>query len=276
MSDRQSRRRVLQLAGVSLTTLTGGCASVADRIPSTSPNQSSGESDDSADPEPSGGDDPDDTTENEQAETDDQTEKPEIDAPSGELSDAPLPDDPDEYRYARMGTGADATATVYGNWKCPYTQAFVFERLPEIVSEFVRPGDLDLEFRSVAYRSGEPFLGADAPRATRAGLSVWHLDAESYWSYFEYAFENQASTGDEWATEEFLQRLADAAGVSSTEQFAETLSDETYEYHVEDTVTAAQEWSIHNVPRLVADGEVTAPTVDFDATIDALEAAMES
>jgi len=246
---------------VTLAATLPGCASVADRI---SDDGSSHQNGAAADGGPRG-----DASANGSARSESTSEPIEISAPDPSFADAPVPDDPSAFSYARMGSGADVTATVYGNWKCPYTRSMVVDYLPEVVSTFVRPGELDLELRFLAYRSGEPFLGADAPRATRAGLTVWDEAPESYWSYFSYVFGNQPSSDERWATPSALRRLADAADVRATLDGRLDRDDE----RVDRTVAAARERSVYSVPRIVVDGEVLAPTLDPDAATDALSAA---
>ena len=42
--------------------------------------------------------------------------------------------------YAIMGASdARTTATLYGGWKCPYTQEFVTRMLPPIIEKYIAP-----------------------------------------------------------------------------------------------------------------------------------------
>lgn len=201
------------------------------------------------------------------------TESVTIQSPDISLSDVPLPEE--RTQYARMGTSdATATATVYGNWKCPYTQEFVLNQLPEVVDRFVRPGDLALEFRALSYQSGEPFLGPDAPRAARAGLSVWDVDPKSYWSYFAHVFANQPQERREWAQPSLLVRFAEKSGVNGTQQVEQSIRSNAYAGPVQSTTGAASDLGIATVPRIFANEEITAPTVDFESTLSQLESAV--
>lgn len=269
MSDRTSRRRVLQLGSVSLASAVGGCTSVLYDVSASDDGSSNGESGNPAETSVRNASD-------EVDEDDEADDPPSVDDPPVSLSDTPIPSDAESHRYATMGTGADVTATVFGNWKCPYTREFAFGLLPELVSEFVEPGDVDIAFRALAYRDGDPLLGADAPRAARAGLAVWDVDPEAYWSYFGYAFANQSSTDERWATPELLTRCAAEAGVSDPDAVETRIRTDAYEDATTDTVAAARDRGVHSVPRLVVDGDVVAPTVDRDAAVEALEAATRS
>lgn len=210
----------------------------------------------------------DDQSDQTQAETDWSVDEVEIKDPPTEFGAVPLPET--ETRYPQMGT-ADDVATVYGNWKCPYTREFVLDQLPSLIEEHVRPGELSIRFRSLAYRGGEPFLGADAPRATHAGIAVWETDPESFWNYFRYVFANQPQERYEWAKQPLLERFAERAGVSDPAHVAQSAADEVFTQRVQATADSADKYDIWSVPRIRYDGEVTAPTVNPERTREQLE-----
>jgi protein-disulfide isomerase len=285
MPSDSTRRRLLGLVGSAATVSFAGCATIAEEF-------SAGESTPTAGPDAgtraagtaTGGtttandsdqvSGPGDATGTAAEDGSWSTESVTIDDPDVSFSGVPLPKD--RSGYARMGApDASATATLYGNWKCPYTQEFVLTKLPKVVDEFVRPGELTLEFRALAYLSGEPFLGPDAPRAAGAGLAVWDLDPESYWSYFAHVFANQPQERHDWAQPSLLRRFAEASGVAGRAQFARALRSGSYDGLVRSTTRAAADRGINTVPRIVADGRVTAPTVDFEETRAQLRSAVQ-
>lgn len=126
----------------------------------------------------------------------------------GPVANAPLPKNPSAYTYATMGRENRPTVTYYGSWKCRYCAQFSTGFLKEIVTDYVESGTVSLTFRALAYINGQPFLGPDAPRATRAGLAVWNVDPETYWEYHEYVFANQPPESKQWATTEQLITFA--------------------------------------------------------------------
>jgi protein-disulfide isomerase len=152
----------------------------------------------------------------------------------GPVASAPLPDG--ESTYARMGTGGPVV-TYYGNWKCPFCAEFstgsdrVYS-LGDLVGDYVEPGDLTLEHRSVAYLGDDPFLGPDAPRAARAGLSVWNRDPETYWHYHENLMANQPPEGEQWATADRLVEFANAVEMGQPGGLRDDLDSGAYEQEV--------------------------------------------
>ncbi|WP_323191226.1 thioredoxin domain-containing protein [Halostella sp. PRR32] len=274
MADDVPRRRVVGAIGTAVTASFGGCASVLEAMDTSDTGTERADTVTQRRP--------DTETETRISRVESADESFDVDGitirqPGVSFAGtAPGPDDPGQYEYATMGSAdATATATVYGNWKCPHTQTFVLEQLDGIVAEFVRSEDIALEFRFLGYRSGEPFLGSDAPRAARAGLAVWNADPANYWAYLAYVFENQPQEQYEWAQRDFLEQLAEEAGVRGVSQIGRALDDDAYASAVRATTDAASDAGVSTVPRVVVDGDVTAPTVDLDETRAQLERASD-
>lgn len=248
----QSRRQVLQLSGVALTGGLAGCFGSESDEDSLSGSTASDETN-----------------------TEVEDDRFEIEAIAGNLSDTPIPDNPGEYEYATVGTGnAPITATFYAGWKCPFTQKFVLNTFADLVEEFVVPEDIDIMFRGVAYRDGEPFHGDDGPRSTQAGLSVWQTDPESYWSFFEHLFTN-VEPGYGWATLDRLLAIADEADVEHHDQIREAIENGAFDTQVQQTMQQVQEIPISTVPRIAIDGETTSPSATPSATWQQLKNAVD-
>lgn len=197
-----------------------------------------------------------------------------IQEPTFGLSAAPIPERTTTTSYATMGD-ADATLTIYGSWKCPYTREFVRNQLGSLVETFVVPGDVSVRYRSVAYEDGEPSLGPDAPRATRAGLAVWDIDPSAYWSYFAYVFENQPPEAEPWAQTDTLVEFAERAGVRGRDQIRRAIESNAYERSVQATVDRAEAVGVDTYPRVVYDGRITAPTRNPEQTYAQFERAAD-
>ncbi|CQR52932.1 MULTISPECIES: DsbA family protein [Haloferax] len=271
MVDRETdRRSILKLSGVAAIASLSGCASFARQAntggETTTASQSGGQTT-TARPETQ-------TAEGNETDADssDEMSPLTVSDPSFDLPTESLPSLQTDNRYPTVGT-ADTTVTVYGNWKCPYTQEFVQQQFGTLIEDYVATGDLSVEFRNVAYMDGEPYLGPDAPRASEAGLAVWNIDPESFWTYFAYVFANQPQERYDWATTDNLVRIAEEADVNGIDQIQRAIRSRAYAQSVQLSADSAAELDITTVPRVVSDDEVTAPTVDFEATREQLERA---
>lgn len=192
------------------------------------------------------------------------------------VASAPVPSSPSDYGYAVMGTGdADLTVTYFGSWKCPYCAQFGNDFLGQLIADYVAPGEVAIEFRNMAYISGQPFLGPDAPAAGRAGLAVWNNEPESYWAYHEYVFRNQPPEDEQWATADKLVTFAEAAGVSDPSVIRAAIDQQNYEDPLHATDDAAAEAGVEGAPTLVIDGTTINPLGSEDQTRQLIEDALE-
>ncbi len=257
---------MLALVGSGLSVGAAGCSAFSDSSSNPKRDTRTSGDRDGRETETTTGDDEDETTETDAPE--------EIESPPGTYESVPISSGPSESTYAMMGSeDAPVKATVYGAWKCPHTEEFVFGFMGDIVEKYVVPGDVALEFRAVAYEDGEGFHGPDEPRAARAGLAVWNNDPKSYWNFFEYMFQNRSGI-DGWATTETLIRIAEKAGVENLDAIRSEIESGTYQKQIEKTMERVRKVPISAVPRVVVDGEATAPTTRPKRTIAQLDAAL--
>jgi protein-disulfide isomerase len=175
-----------------------------------------------------------------------------------------------------MGSAdAEVTVTYFGSWKCPYCAQFSTGMLSQLVTDYVDPGTITLEFRDLAYIGGEPFLGPDAPAAGQAGLAVWNAEPASYWSFHEYVFQNQPPEREQWATAEQLVEFARSAGVSKTEAVRTAIQENQYEDALRATGRAASDSGVNSTPTLLIDGTTINPLGNEDRTRRLIEDAAE-
>jgi protein-disulfide isomerase len=95
---------------------------------------------------------------------------------------------------------APATLIEFADLQCPFCADFATAQLPEVIDQYVRPGELRLELRLLA------FLGPDSER----GRQVAHAAAlqDRMWGFTEGFFRNQGPENSGYATNSFLERLA--------------------------------------------------------------------
>jgi protein-disulfide isomerase len=197
--------------------------------------------------------------------------------PSGPVATAPVPDDPSAHTYARMDAGASTAVTYVGNWKCPFCAEFSngsdrVLSLGDIVSDYVAPGDIALEYRALCYTGdGEPFLGPDAPRAGRAGLAVWNTDPGNYWRFHEHVMATQPPEGEQWATRSRLVEFAREAGVADPDAVGNAIDDGAYESEVRANTEFAAGAGVGGTPSLVVGDSAYSPFSDQGALRDALD-----
>lgn len=196
--------------------------------------------------------------------------------PETPISTVSIPDDPTAFDYETMGTGTEPTAIYFASWKCPSCATFSEGLFEDVVEEFVAPGDLTIVHRGLGYGpNGDPFLGDDAPRISRAGLALWDLEPESFWPYYKLVMSNQPAPDEAWGTTDTLVSLADAAGVKQLDAFREAIDDDAYEQALDGTAAAAARYQVGGTPWLVVGDRSFSPLEDTDATMSILADAIE-
>jgi protein-disulfide isomerase len=95
---------------------------------------------------------------------------------------------------------AEVLLIEYADLQCPFCRDYAVNVFPTLVEEYVRPGDVRMEFRGLA------FLGPDSEKALRfvvaAGLQ------NRGWELQEALFRAQGEENSGWVTDELVRDLA--------------------------------------------------------------------
>jgi len=94
----------------------------------------------------------------------------------------------------------------YGDTSCPICRDAAETSIPQVIDEFVRPGDAKMSFRPIAFinRSSERgALGAEA-----AGMQ------DAMWAFVDVIYANQGpETEEDWLTDELLEEAVTKLGL---------------------------------------------------------------
>jgi protein-disulfide isomerase len=102
-------------------------------------------------------------------------------------------------------------------------------------------------------------MGPDDVRAGKAGLAVWDVAPERYWTFHEYVMANQPSAGKEWATTNWLTTAAENVGVEDVDAVRSRIESDRYEDLLQQTVQDAQDAGYNSTPTLAVDGRSLSP-----------------
>ena len=100
----------------------------------------------------------------------------------------------------------------FADLQCPFCRDYSLNTMPTIVQDYVRPGKVRMEFRSLA------FIGDDSVRAARVANAA--AQQNKLWNFVDVTYFNQGKENSGWATDATLKRLATAAGVNVNRAFA--------------------------------------------------------
>ena len=123
--------------------------------------------------------------------------------------------------HAANGTGAfdiehgghpimgalDAPVSMYywGEYQCPFCARFDAETFPQIIRNYVQPGDVRVIFIEF------PYIGEDSMTAAVMNQCVWrqvkHSNPDAYWRWHSAVFESQGKENTGWASKANLLDL---------------------------------------------------------------------
>ncbi|KZN23229.1 hypothetical protein A4G99_14350 [Haladaptatus sp. R4] len=191
------------------------------------------------------------------------------------IPEAPVPNDTDELTYATMGTDPNnPTATVYGNFKCPFTQKFVREgNLEAVLNEYVTSGEMNIRFRALAYQppgtsshgTSTYYISDSDPLISEAALSVWDVSPDDYWQFFDYMFSGLISGNVSFSEMKGRMQTAD---VSDRGTIIDRASSGRFDDTVEENRYDAGDYGVTFTPTMVLDGETIAPHHDTDTLLN--------
>jgi protein-disulfide isomerase len=147
---------------------------------------------------------------------------------------------------------APLTLTEFVDLQCPFCAQVSATTLPTIVDDYVRTGKVKLEARTLH------FLGPDSTVAAQ-----WAAGAErqgKLWPFLEVFYASQGQENSGYVTDEFLRRVASAAGVDADEALAQTNGDFA-QRRLDRANAEARQLGVESTPTLVVSGNGREPHV---------------
>lgn len=167
---------------------------------------------------------------------------------------------------------------VYSDFQCPFCQQFDDEDLPQVVEEFVEPGDVRVEWRPMPIISGAANIPLDSPEnesVQSSEAAMCAADQGEFWPYSEALFEAQGAENSGVYSDEMLKETAADLGLD-TEAFNECFDSG----EKQDEVLAIREDAIERgvsgtPPFLINDQLVSYTAQGYDRLEDQLNDALE-
>lgn len=100
---------------------------------------------------------------------------------------------------------APVTIVEFGDLQCPVCKAYSQQVIPEILTGPVKAGEAKLQFRNWT------IIGPDSLPAAKAALAAGEQDR--MWNFITLFYENQGTENSGYVTDEFLQAIAEQAGL---------------------------------------------------------------
>jgi protein-disulfide isomerase len=97
---------------------------------------------------------------------------------------------------------APVTLAEYADFQCPFCREWALRTLPALVRDYVRKGDLRIEFRGLAFIGPDSLTALEAAQAAGEQDKLWNVADLLYW--------NQGGENTGWVTDELLTDIAAA------------------------------------------------------------------
>jgi len=135
----------------------------------------------------------------------------------------------------------------FGDLQCPVCKGYSEEILPPIVESQVKQGKLKIDFRNFT------IIGPQSVPAGAAAIAAG--DQDRGWSYIELFYRNQGEEDSGYADDEFLEAIAESAGVKNLARWNQDRKRLTGA--VERTTAEAQRLGFEGTPSFAVEGPKT-------------------
>jgi protein-disulfide isomerase len=112
---------------------------------------------------------------------------------------------------------AKVSVIEFGDLQCPVCKEFSFQVAPDVISQVVRKGQANYEFRPW------DIIGPQSPIASKAAYAAGEQGRG--WSFIELFYRNQGTENSGYVTDSFLTSIAKGAGVKDLGKWNSDRSD---------------------------------------------------
>lgn len=164
---------------------------------------------------------------------------------------------------------APVTLQYFGDLQCPFCRDFTLEVLPSMIAQWVRPGDLRIEYHALetATREPEVFL-AQQVGALAAGKQ------ERAWYFIETFYREQGEEGSGYVTDRFLQGIASEVPDLNLAQWDRDRGDPQLAREIAADARAAESAGLNGTPSLLIGRSAGAITSFVSTDASSVDAAI--
>ena len=162
---------------------------------------------------------------------------------------------------------APVTVVEFADLQCPFCHDFAVEDLPGIIKDYVKPGDVRMELRLLA------FIGPDSEAGR--GVAAGAAEQDLIWPFTENIYNNQGTENSGYMTTEFLTQQAEAVPGLDVEQAFNAADSDFARRYAAESEQEARDAGISSTPSFTVTAEGGEPkTVDADGLSDAIDEAL--
>jgi protein-disulfide isomerase len=160
------------------------------------------------------------------------------------------------------------TVVEFGDLQCPVCKAFSLQIAPSLISDVVRKGTANYEFRQFTIISSQ---SVDAARAAYAAG-----EQGRYWNYIELFYRNQGEERSGYITNDYLTKIAKGAGVPDIDKWNQDRHSSKWDSVLSRTHAEAQQLGFTGTPSILVQGPGGQKTFPVIPTLAQIEGAIKS
>jgi protein-disulfide isomerase len=166
---------------------------------------------------------------------------------------------------------APATLHYFADLQCPYCRDFTLETLPWIISRWVRPGDLRIEYHALETATREPeVFVAQQVAALAAGKQ------DRAWEFIETFYREQGEENSGYVTDRFLEGIASEVPGLNLSQWNRDRSDRQLADEIAADAYAAETAGLNGTPSFLIGRSTGAMTQSAPTDAASIDAALET
>jgi protein-disulfide isomerase len=138
------------------------------------------------------------------------------------------------------------TVVEFGDLQCPVCKVFSFQISPSLISDVVRKGTANYEFRQFTV------INQDSVPAAKAALAAG--EQGRYWNFIELFYRNQGEEGTHYVTDDYLTKIATGAGVPDIDKWNADRNSSKWDSTLSKVQRDAQSLGLNATPSIVVEG----------------------
>ena len=164
---------------------------------------------------------------------------------------------------------AKVSVIEFGDLQCPVCKEFSLQVAPDIISQIVRKGQANYEFRPW------DIIGPQSPIASKAAYAAGEQGRG--WSFIELFYRNQGTENSGYVTDSFLTSIAKGAGVKDLGKWNSDRSDGSkWDPLLQKNDTDAKGLGFSGTPSILVEGPGGKKPFTSIPTVSQIEAAVKS
>jgi protein-disulfide isomerase len=164
---------------------------------------------------------------------------------------------------------AKVSVIEFGDLQCPVCKEFSFQVAPDVISQVVRKGQANYEFRPW------DIIGPQSPIASKAAYAAGEQGRG--WSFIELFYRNQGTENSGYVTDSFLTSIAKGAGVKDLGKWNSDRSDNSkWDPLLSKNDSEAKSLGFSGTPSILVEGPGGKKPFTTIPTASQIEAAVKS